>query len=87
MNACDFGEALHSNMNETLANFNLIVEGNVIVPKVMQANVGLPPFFTVVALLAGATLYGVARALLALPLAAALRVYLQRLVVPAIQKK
>ncbi len=22
MNACDFGEALHSGMNETLANFN-----------------------------------------------------------------
>ncbi|MBA3607779.1 MAG: AI-2E family transporter [Chthoniobacterales bacterium] len=64
-----------------------IVEGNVIVPKIMQANVGLPPFFTVVAVLAGATLYGVAGALLALPLAAALRVYLQRLVVPAIQKK
>ncbi len=64
-----------------------IVEANVIVPKVMKANVGLPPFFTVVAVLAGATLSGVIGALLALPLAAALRVYLQRLVVPAIQKK
>lgn len=64
-----------------------IVEANVIVPKVMQAHVGLPPFFTVVAVLAGATLYGVLGALLSLPLAAAARVYLQRLVVPAIQKK
>ncbi len=64
-----------------------IVEANVIVPRVMQAHVGLPPFFTVVAVLIGATLYGVLGALLALPLAAALRVYLQRLVVPAIQKK
>jgi len=64
-----------------------IVEANVIVPKVMKANVDLPPFFTVVAVLAGATLYGVIGALLALPLAAALRVYLRRLVVPAIQEK
>lgn len=64
-----------------------IVEANVIVPKVMKANVDLPPFFTVVAVLAGATLSGVIGALLALPLAAVLRVYLQRLVVPAIQKK
>lgn len=53
----------------------------------VKANVDPPPFFTVVAVLAGATLYGVVGALLALPLAAALRVYLKRLVVPAIQKK
>lgn len=62
-----------------------VVEGNVIVPKVMKANVGLPPFFTVVAVLAGGALAGVTGALLALPLAAALRVYLKRLVVPVIQ--
>ena len=64
-----------------------IVEANVIVPKIMQANVDLPPFFTVVAVLAGATLAGVIGALLALPLAAALHVYLRRLVVPTIQKR
>ncbi len=64
-----------------------IVEGNIIVPIVMRSNVNLPPFFTVVAVLAGATFSGVVGALLALPLAAALRVYLQRLVVPAIQQK
>ncbi len=64
-----------------------IVEGNLIVPKVMEKNVDLPPFFTVVAVLAGGTLGGVVGALLALPLAAALRVYLRRLVVPAIQGK
>ncbi len=64
-----------------------VVEGNVIVPRVMKSNVDLPPFFTVVAVLAGATLYGPVGALLALPLAAALRVYLRRMVVPAIQRK
>lgn len=64
-----------------------IVEGNIIVPQVMASHVDLPPFFTVVIVLAGASLSGVVGALLALPLAAALRVYLQRLVVPAIQGK
>ncbi len=64
-----------------------IVEGNFIVPRVMQSNVDLPPFFTVVAVLAGATVSGVVGALLAVPLAAALRIYLQRLVVPAIQRR
>lgn len=64
-----------------------IVEANVIVPKVMEKNVDLSPFFTVVAVLAGASLSGVIGALLALPIAAALRIYLKRLVVPAIQKQ
>ncbi len=64
-----------------------ILEGNVIVPKVMEKNVDLSPFTTVVAVLAGASLAGVIGALLALPLAAALRIYVKRLVVPAIQKQ
>ncbi len=64
-----------------------IVEGNVIVPKVMEQNVDLAPFFSVVAVLAGGTLAGVVGALLSLPLAAALRIFLRRLVVPAIQRK
>jgi predicted PurR-regulated permease PerM len=63
------------------------IEGNVIVPKVMQKNVELSPFFTVVAIFAGVTLFGILGALLAIPVAAALRVYLKRLVVPAIQKR
>lgn len=64
-----------------------IVEANVIVPKVMEQNVNLSPFTTIVAVLAGATLAGVVGALLALPLTAALRVFLQRLAVPVIQGK
>ncbi len=58
-----------------------VVEGNFIVPKVMRHSVELPPFFTIVAVIAGATLYGVMGALLA----AATRIYLKRLVIPAIQ--
>lgn len=64
-----------------------IVEGNFVVPKVMEANVDLSPFYTVVAVLAGAALAGVIGALLALPLAAAARVFLQRIIVPEIQRK
>jgi predicted PurR-regulated permease PerM len=63
------------------------VEGNLIVPKVMQKNVELSPFFTVVAVLVGVTLSGLVGALLAIPLASALRVVLKSLVVPAIQKR
>ncbi len=64
-----------------------ILEGNFIVPKVMEKSVDLSPFFTVIAVIAGATLYGVIGALLAVPLAAAARIYLKRLVIPAIQRK
>lgn len=63
-----------------------ILEGNFIVPKVMEKSVDLSPFFTVLVVIAGATLYGVIGALLAVPLAAAARIYLKRLVIPAIQK-
>lgn len=63
------------------------VEGNVIVPKVMEKNVELTPFFSVLAVLAGGALAGVVGALLALPLAAAARVFLRRLVIPAIQRR
>lgn len=63
-----------------------VLEGNVIVPKVMEKSVNLSPFFTVLAVLAGATLYGALGALLAVPLASAARIYLKRIVVPSIQK-
>lgn len=64
-----------------------VIESNVIVPKVMEKNVGLSPFTTIVAVLAGVSLAGPVGALLALPLTAALRVYLRRLVIPTIQKQ
>jgi predicted PurR-regulated permease PerM len=63
------------------------VEGNVIVPKIMQKNVELNPFFTVVVVIMGVTLSGLVGALLAIPVAAALRVVLKDLIIPAIQKK
>lgn len=48
----------------------------------MEKNVNLAPFFSVVAVLAGGTLAGVVGALLSLPIPAALRILLRRLVVP-----
>lgn len=63
-----------------------VLEGNFIVPKVVEKSVHISPFFTVIAVIAGATLYGAIGALLAVPLASAIRIYLKRLVVPAIQK-
>ncbi len=62
-----------------------LVEGNFVVPKVMQKNVSLPPAVTIVVVLAGASLFGVIGALLAVPITAATRVYLKWFVIPAIE--
>ncbi|MBI3975083.1 MAG: AI-2E family transporter [Armatimonadetes bacterium] len=50
------------------------LESNFVVPRVMRLSVGLSPLLTVVALLIGAKLLGIAGALLAVPVAAALQV-------------
>ncbi len=49
-------------------------EGNFIVPRVMRSAVGLSPLLTILALFIGGTLVGIAGALLAIPVAAALQV-------------
>jgi predicted PurR-regulated permease PerM len=53
------------------------VENNVFVPKVMQYSVGLSPIVSMVALLVGFILGGVIGALLAIPAATALMVFLE----------
>jgi predicted PurR-regulated permease PerM len=52
------------------------VEMNVVVPRVMARAVGVSPLLTIVAVAAGAALLGMAGALLAVPVAAALQVVL-----------
>jgi predicted PurR-regulated permease PerM len=52
------------------------VEGNVLVPRVMRNSVGISPLTVMVSLLVGATLGGLAGALLAVPFAGALQVVL-----------
>jgi predicted PurR-regulated permease PerM len=55
------------------------VEGNVLVPMVMKNTIGLSPFIVIVSLLVGGATGGVVGAFLAVPLAAAAEVVLERL--------
>ena len=56
-----------------------VLEGNVLVPIVMRNTIGLSPFVVLVALLAGGAVAGILGAFLALPIAAAVEVVLERL--------
>ena len=51
-----------------------IVEGNVLVPRVMKNSVGISPLTVIISILFGAALAGLAGALVAVPLAGALQV-------------
>lgn len=55
-----------------------ILEGNVLVPLVMRNAIGVPPFLVIVSLLMGGAVAGLIGALLAVPVAAALVVILER---------
>ncbi len=55
-----------------------VVEGNVLVPLVMRRTIGVPPFLVVLSLLMGAAVGGIVGAFLAVPIAAALIVILER---------
>jgi predicted PurR-regulated permease PerM len=55
-----------------------VIEGNVLVPVVMRNAVGIPPFVVIVSLLVGASVAGLVGALLAVPVAAAIVVVLER---------
>src|SRR6185436_16117474 len=66
-----------------VAIFNLViqlVEGNVLVPRVMEKTVGVSSLTVVLGLLVGAALGGIAGALIAVPIAAALQVILKHVV-------
>lgn len=56
-----------------------LIEANVLVPRVMQHAVGLTPLTVILALLAGAAIYGFVGALLAVPIAAAIQAVLVEL--------
>ncbi|HUE75418.1 MAG TPA: AI-2E family transporter [Chloroflexota bacterium] len=59
-----------------------IIESNVLIPRIMKNAVGLTPLSVIVALLIGATLYGIVGALLAVPIAAVVQVALIDLIEP-----
>jgi predicted PurR-regulated permease PerM len=54
-----------------------LIEGNVLVPRVMGRTVGISPLIVIVGILVGAALGGIPGALVAVPLAAALQVVLR----------
>lgn len=56
------------------------VENNIIVPKVMGKSTGLNPLVVLLSILAGAQLYGIVGALLAVPVATALSVYVESVI-------
>jgi predicted PurR-regulated permease PerM len=53
------------------------IEGNVLIPRVMEKTVGISPLIVIVGILVGAALGGIPGALVAVPLAAALQVVLR----------
>ena len=59
------------------------IESNILVPLVMRQQADIPPLLSLVAVSAGGTLGGLLGALVAIPLAGALRVLLVRVLAPA----
>ncbi|HET7028473.1 MAG TPA: AI-2E family transporter [Candidatus Limnocylindrales bacterium] len=55
-----------------------LLEGNVLVPLVMRNTIGLSPFMVIISLLVGAAVAGIVGAFVAVPIAAALEVVLER---------
>lgn len=53
-----------------------IVEGNILVPRIMKSAVGVSPLTVIIGILVGSTLMGIPGALLAVPVAAAIQVIL-----------
>ncbi|MBX3051665.1 MAG: AI-2E family transporter [Caldilineaceae bacterium] len=56
-----------------------ILENNILVPKIMSANVGLNPLVVIIAIIAGSTLNGIVGALFAIPIAGAIQVVAQHM--------
>jgi predicted PurR-regulated permease PerM len=55
------------------------IDGNFVAPRVLKENVGLSPFWIVIAILGGSELFGLAGTFLAVPVAAMIRVLRQEL--------
>lgn len=61
------------------------LENNILVPRVMEANVGLNPLLILVAIVAGSTLGGIVGAMFAIPIVAAVHVLFRRLLLAPLQ--
>ncbi len=62
------------------------IESNIVTPFVMRSQTDIPPILTLLALLVGGALGGIFWALVAIPVAGALRVLVLHLVAPAIRR-
>jgi predicted PurR-regulated permease PerM len=64
------------------------LEANILVPKLMESQIGLNPLLVIVAIIAGATLNGIVGALLAIPVAGAVQVIARHVLIePALAKQ
>lgn len=63
------------------------LENSLLVPRVMRRAVGVNPFVTLLALFAFSTLFGIAGALMAIPMAAIIQLLLNRFVFQAVTMK
>jgi putative heme transporter len=71
-----------------VAGFYLAVqqlEGHLLTPNIMRAQTNIPPLLVIFALLAGSTVGGILGALLAIPTAGALYVFVREVVIPAVR--
>ncbi len=75
----DFGSVTRALLVVAFALLLQTIEGNVLVPRVMKNTVGVTPLTVIISILFGATLAGLAGALVAVPLAGALQVIIQDL--------
>ncbi len=64
-----------------------LLESSVVYPQVMKRQASIPPIVVIFALLAGGSVGGLIGALVAIPLAGAIRVLILRLIVPRVQDR
>ena len=64
-----------------------LFEDYVLLPRVMRQAVDVPPLVTVVALLIGGTLLGIIGALISIPVAAALKLVMQEVLIPRLDSR
>jgi predicted PurR-regulated permease PerM len=62
-------------------------EGNIVLPNIMGTQTAISPLLVMLALLAGGAIGGVLGAIIAIPLAAALRVFVREVVAPAVRRQ
>jgi predicted PurR-regulated permease PerM len=63
------------------------LESNVLVPNIMKTQTEISPLLSILAIVAGASLGGILGALVAIPIAAALRVFVREVVAPMVRRQ